>query len=339
MSRRPIAFNNSSKTNNSIKKNKIEVGVASDNYASNPGGLTWYNGPDSTSQYVIYSDTYSLGMTTLANAKPVCWASGDMSDANVLRMVNTLPTRYNQAPFTTVASALAWVASSSVFNMVTGTLDNVVTNGLVVNLNASQKGSYPGSGTNILNLAGDQNGTLVNGPVFNSANNGYLTFDGVDDAIEIYSYPWTYSSVTICAFIKPASDCPSLDNNIVTLENSFEYRYNNSGNGNASVWYASNPWAWYGSGTIPLGEWQMVTFRHDTPNLTGDLWRNGSQIFSQAISGGLSNRTDNIKIMGRYCCAGSPAKGDLGTVLIYNRALTNAEIIQNYNALKSKYGL
>ncbi|MFN6038956.1 MAG: hypothetical protein ACK452_10855, partial [Bacteroidota bacterium] len=92
----------------------------------NPGGLTWYNGPDSTNQYVVYSDTYSLGMTTLANAKPVCWASGDMTDANILRMINTLPTRYNQAPFTTIDSALAWVAASAVFNGVTGVLDNIV---------------------------------------------------------------------------------------------------------------------------------------------------------------------------------------------------------------------
>jgi hypothetical protein len=339
MARRPIAFNNSSKTNNSIKKNSIEIGVASDNYANNPGGLTWFNGPDPTNQYVIYSDTYSLGMSTLANAKPVCWGSGDMTDANVLRMINGLPTRNNQVPFTTLSPALAWVASSSVFNMVNDALGGIVTNGLLINLDASQRGSYPGSGTTFYDFAGTQNGTLINGPVFNTNNNGYLTFDGVDDAIEIYSYPWTHPSITVCAFIRPSTDCPSLDNNIITIENSFEYRYNNLGNGNASVWYASNPWAWYGSGTIPLGQWQMVTFRHNTPNLIGDLWRNDSQIFSQAISGGIASRTADIKIMGRYCCAGSPAKGDLGTILVYNRALSNAEIAQNFNALKSKYGL
>jgi hypothetical protein len=339
MSRRPIAFNNSSKSNNSIKKNKVEIGLATDNYASNPGGLTWFNGPDSTNQYVIYSDTYSLGMTTLANAKPVCWGSGDMSDANILRMINGLPTRNNQAPFTTIASALSWVASSSVFNVVSGALDNIVTNGLVINLDASQKASYPGSGNTWYNLAGSENGTIINGTTYGSSNNGIITFDGVDDAVEIYGYNWSHTQVTVCAFIKPATDCPSGDNNIVTIENSFEYRYNNRGDGTASVWYASNPWAWFGSGTITLGQWQMVTFRHNTTTNIGDIWANGSQIFSQAINGGIATRTDNIKIMGRYCCAGSPAKGDLGAILIYNRPLSNSEIIQNFNALKTKYGL
>lgn len=187
MSRRPIAFNNGVKTSNSIKKNKVDVGIKTDNYSNNPGGLTWFNGPDSTSQYVIYSDTYSLGMTTLANAKPVCWATGDLTDANILKTINGLPTRHNQAPFTTVSSALAWVAASTIFNIVSGTIADIVTDGLVFNLDASQKGSYPGSGVNWYNMNEGVNGVLVNGPVYNENNGGGMSFDGIDDVVNLTS--------------------------------------------------------------------------------------------------------------------------------------------------------
>jgi hypothetical protein len=204
MARRPIAFNNSTKTTNSIKKNTIEIGIASDNYASNPGGLTWFNGADSTTQYVIYSDTFSLGMTTLANAKPVCWASGDLTDANVLRMINGLPTRHNQAPFITIDSALAWVAASSTFNMVSGTLDNIVTNGLVLNLDCSQKNSYPGSGVTWYDLGENGNNiTLTNGPTFDTANGGSIVFDGSNDygKNDVPNLPTGNVTTTICAWI------------------------------------------------------------------------------------------------------------------------------------------
>lgn len=61
----------------------------------------------------------------------------------------------------------------------------IVTNGLVLALDAAKKDSYPGSGTVWRDISGNgNNGTLTNGPTFNSGNGGSIVFDGVDDYVE-----------------------------------------------------------------------------------------------------------------------------------------------------------
>jgi hypothetical protein len=347
MSRRPIAFNNSTKTANSIKKNKVEVGVASDNYASSPGGLTWFNGADSTNQYVIYSDTFSLGITTLANAKPVCWASGDMTDANVLRMINGLPTRNNQAPFTTIASALEFITASAIYNMVSGTLDNIVTDGLLLNLDGSQKGSYPGSGTTWYDLAGGVTSTLYNGSVYNSGNNGVMVFDGVNDYVDSgYDLSWNNTnSVTVDFWVKP-STVSGGNYGIIGKE------------------YPNWEWAFFQySGNLQLVYWNTAgghsndmdfsVYAFPTPNIWYHIvytW-NGS-VSSFYINGTLAgtktsvnptinqNRSNNVMIGGHtYIWADGYWSGSIGAVKFYNKALSGSEITQNYNASKTKYGL
>jgi hypothetical protein len=347
MSRRPIAFNNSSKSANSIKKNKVEIGLASDNYANNPGGLTWFNGPDSTSQYVIYSDTFSLGMTTLANAKPVCWASGDMNDASVLRMINTLPTRYNQTPFTTIASALAWVNASTVFNMVSGTLDNIVTDRLVFNLDASQKGSYTGSDTIWYDLASGSTATLANGAVYNSSNGGIMSFDGVNDYVNSgYDLSWNNSNAISVDFWMSPSRISGGNYGIIGKE------------------YPEWEWAFYqASSNIHLVYWNTSgghtngmdfsayafptanTWYHVVYTWNGSLssfYINGSLVGSKvSVNPTINqNRANNVMIGGHtYVWGDYYWNGKIGAVRFYNKALSSSEITQNFNASKTKYGL
>ena len=58
----------------------------------------------------------------------------------------------------------------------------IVTSGLVLALDAADRNSYPGSGTTWTDLSGNaNNGTLTNGPTFNSANGGSIVFDGTND--------------------------------------------------------------------------------------------------------------------------------------------------------------
>jgi restriction endonuclease S subunit len=57
----------------------------------------------------------------------------------------------------------------------------IVTDGLVFAVDAANYESYPGSGTTWTDLAGTSNGTLTNGPTFNSENGGNIDFDGTDD--------------------------------------------------------------------------------------------------------------------------------------------------------------
>ena len=62
----------------------------------------------------------------------------------------------------------------------------IVSSGLVLHLDAGNASSYPGSGTTWTDLSGSgNNGTLVNGPTYSSANGGSLSFDGVNDYVSV----------------------------------------------------------------------------------------------------------------------------------------------------------
>ena len=290
---------------------------------------------NSTNKWVIISDSNHWKGISNASATPIFFVADGDTESDLIALVNKLRGEKNLSNINSLADATSWVESQNFLMMLDNEFTNgTITDGLLVGFDAS----LGVKGNQIFNTTGDgRNGTLGNGPVVGSNS---IFFDGVDDTIEIFNYPWNYNEVTICAFINPALDCPTADNNIITIENTFEYRYNNVGDGTATMHYASQPWAWYGSGVINLGQWQMLTFRHDTTSMLGEIWSNDNTIFSQNISGNLRHQTDqNMKFMGRYCCSGSPARGDLGVVLVYNRALTDAEITQNYNALRGKYGV
>jgi hypothetical protein len=360
MSRRPIAFNNSTKTANSIKKNNIEVGLSSVDYSTNPGGVTWLNGVDSTNQYVIYSDTFSLGMSTLANSKPVCWATGDFTDANVLRIINGLPTRFNQTPFTTINSALAWVAASTTFNMVGGTLDNIVTNGLVLNLDSSQKNSHPGSGTIWYDLSGNGNdASLLNGLQFNNTNSGEIYMDGGDEYIQVtpssnlQSY-FSNNSFTITLIVKsdnvvyPRSRCPIYVNSTVTGSS---YKGWSAGHGAS----ASSIQIRVGDGTnlsvadiphvVSESTVYLRTFTVDRTN--GALTKyyvNGSYIGQHNatnVTGSIYDGTNTDFVTGLVFgyVWGWRFIGGIYNIMVYNRLLSETEILQNYNTQKTKFGL
>jgi len=71
---------------------------------------------------------------------------------------------------------------------------NIVTDGLVLYLDAANTKSYPGSGTTWTDIAARNNGTLTNGPTFSSANGGLIVFDGIDDYVDCGDNPITKPS-------------------------------------------------------------------------------------------------------------------------------------------------
>lgn len=83
----------------------------------------------------------------------------------------------------------------------------IVQSGLVLNLDAGVSDSYPGSGTTWSDLSGNaNNGTLTNGPTYNSANGGSIVFDGVDDYGNFGTvFGNGFGSITVTSWIKPTT--------------------------------------------------------------------------------------------------------------------------------------
>jgi hypothetical protein len=79
---------------------------------------------------------------------------------------------------------------------------NVTDSGLVLNLDAGNIKSYPGTGTIWFDKSGNaNNGTLINGPTFNTGSLGSIVFDGVDDYVSTNYSGGIFTTLTLSAWI------------------------------------------------------------------------------------------------------------------------------------------
>lgn len=220
---------------------------------------------------------------------------------------------------------------------------NIVTSGLVLYLDAGNTKSYPGLGTTWTDLSGNSiNGTLTNGPAYDSANLGSVSLDGVDDYVDGSSPVTGNTNATMLGFV-----------NVTLNKKGAFFRNGINGNGYAigigSGSFDSNgdniimlfPGSrWMGSSYTWNSGWQMVTMTLDS-NGTPSAYKNDSFIFSSA--GGLAGSAQPYYQIGRNIgdepAGPRAAQCKIGNFMMYNRALTLTEITQNYNALKSRYGL
>jgi hypothetical protein len=147
------------------------------------GNYRWWNGIDVTSsQYLIYSDTFTTSASTAANATPAAWATPDLADQSLLNLINTLPERIGKLPFTYLPVALQWLQSTGRYFLLKDGYENITTNGLILNLDAGWYLSYSGTGTNWKDLSSKSNNmTLVNSPLYKTDNSAYISFDSTDD--------------------------------------------------------------------------------------------------------------------------------------------------------------
>ena len=223
-------------------------------------------------------------------------------------------------------------------------IDQIVTDGLVLNLDAGNSTSYPGTGTTWTDLISSaNNATLANGPTFNSANGGAIVFDGVDDRANI-----TYNATT---FLIGTGDftmnfwynrtVTSLYAEIFTLD-----IYNNPGclvvgpganqqnkveviigqfqSINASVTQSANTW------------YNMTVRR-----LSGQasIFMN-SNILTLGSGGTSASMPSSINSTVNPIIAKSAFNGRVAIVQLYKGiALSNAQILQNFNALRGRFGV
>ena len=227
----------------------------------------------------------------------------------------------------------------------------IVTDGLVFAVDAANKKSYPGSGTTWTDLAGNNNGTLTNGPTFDSGNGGSISFDGTDDyvpfgniGLTLYSINiWCYFNIeitsTISSIFGPFRYNSGLQDGIVLgpgsgyLTNetlSMITRVGTSGTNYSRTAISDN---------IPAG-WNNIVFNWNGSNY--DIYLNGDQksVFSGTSPSGHISLINSAEFaLGEGYSAGQRFSGKISNTFIYSQSLSNTEILQNYNALKGRFGL
>ena len=181
-------------------------------------------------------------------------------------------------------------------------------------------------------------GTAVNGPTYSSANGGSIAFDGVDDYINL---PYTLLSGTGNFTVSIWLKCSSVSNVIGTLfgnypagnlEIFYGSRYIGMWLNNTSTYLGTSPW----NTTLPeftTNYTQIVALRKNTSDtefyIDGVLVKTGS---SSDTIGSVNNFR-----MGTNTSGSEIYTGNIYNVSIYNRALSATEILQNFNATKSRY--
>jgi len=228
----------------------------------------------------------------------------------------------------------------------------IITDGLVLCLDAANKLSYPGSGTVWTDLAGSNNGTLTNGPTFNSANGGSIVFDGVNDYVSIgtLSNLVGLNGVTVDTWFYNYTTLSSYQSIIGQYNGSSGWLIHTSTNTNYKIVVLVGDGSSFGGiNDIPTNAWFNVILSYNG-TLTGDLNRlkmyvNGVYRSFDSYSGGAvpstwpNSTSVNANIGALLPSLGRYFNGLIPSVKIYNRALSAQEVLQNYNALKSRYNL
>jgi hypothetical protein len=215
---------------------------------------------------------------------------------------------------------------------------NIVTNGLVLALDAGNIKSYQSGSTIWYDKSGNGfNGTLTNGPTFNSGSGGSIVFDGVDDFVSLpINSSFNTPSITFELWANLNSTAAR---HILMLNwqgNSFEVNsdrsvamFNYSSGGQLGATSAASIFDW--------GSWTHFLGTYDDSAQTLNTYINGSLVATRASTPSTIYNVSVHKIAGTNYSLG--INGKVSIARHYNKALSSTEVLQNYNATKGRYNL
>ena len=216
----------------------------------------------------------------------------------------------------------------------------IVTDGLVFLVDSSDFASYPRAGSSWFDLSENSNTGTINGSP-SLEGDGSLAFDGSNDYVvhgDDTSIDLT-TAASYCIWLNPSAAVnsrPFCRDDGSSNRNWWFYMYNDgtmwfsvmSGDANKAINHGSS-WS--------VGAWHYYVGTYDSATGT-KLYRNGVQVGSNSWSGTADN--DDVSLaVGAYANGSYKFNGKISAASIYNRALTDVEIIQNFNSKKDIYGL
>lgn len=225
----------------------------------------------------------------------------------------------------------------------------IVTDGLVLHLDAASPKSYVSGGTVWTDLSrSGNNGTLTNGPTFSAANGGSIVFDGVNDYVTLgnnkYQYQDNYTIEAWCRF-------PNLPNNAGGCGARHPIVYNHDYGYNLLVGatgllrfdtyntVSNNAGANSLASVIGQNYFHAVGMKNGT---TISLYLNGVFQNSGTLTTNAVYYINEPFVIGGYgLCGGTRfySTGNIAIIKIYNKALSSSEILQNYKATKARFNL
>ena len=220
----------------------------------------------------------------------------------------------------------------------------IVTDGLVFCVDAGDKMSYPGAGTTWTDLSKNRsNGTLVNGPTFNSSNGGNIVFDGTNDYANLGTasslFPGPSITASLFCWVKPFTT--SSNNVPIGDQYTLGHRlYIGIYSGLWDVGFGDYYWnsGYSGSRATATTNWTLVSLIITAGSAV--LYVNGQETITKTTD--TSVTLGGPFSVGIYFYNGSPdvshqAACNIASTQIYNRALSVNEVLQNYNATRGRF--
>lgn len=349
MARNPITFNDGSPIPNTIQKGNVAIGIGDDFYEPHYSGYKWWTGIDNSNGFIIYSDTYVQGFTSLGEARPTAWITTGTTEAELLQTINRLQEMYGQEKYSTLEDAILWLKGTGRYILVNRIYPSIVTDGLVMNLDSGFLDSYPLVGNTWYDFSNNSNnGTLVNSPTFavDANDGGLLDFNGTDEHVSIDDFSGgALTNFTVSAWFKLDS-IPSSG----VIPQIFTEKYVDTANINFMLGFCAPVWDGkitggffvFGDGfkvptgfTPSVGVWYNATVTYDGSTVI--LYKNGIQ--ESTLSTSVTPLSSGLGYyIGRRWDALETIDGKIPIVKVYNRALSSTEVLKDYNAIAPRFG-
>ena len=318
-------------------------------YISNPGAVTstvntvaYNDGGNSTLNHTL-GNVFSLNAngssTTIVHSNipgerysfelHLQWIAGTITWPSSWTKGDAAPTATGGYVITgiTVDGGISW--KISVLTAPVG----IVQDGLVLHLDAGNYDSYPGSGTTWTDLAGSNDGTLINGPTYSSANGGCIVFDGSNDRLSSVSIPnpngeltcevaMNYDSKGAYHNVFDRVDRPML---WIDPNNKLEVSLSTGSGGITS----SN--AYNGQNIVVTA----VFNSNSSPGIL--LYVNGNLVGTKNTTHVTWSNPSTFTLLNRD--NSETFDGKLFYLRFYTKALTAAEITQNFEATRGRFGI
>lgn len=207
------------------------------------------------------------------------------------------------------------------------------TDGLLLNLDAGSLLSYAGSGNSWFDMSGNYNpGLLVNGPTYSGSGvTGTLVFDGTNDYVtlgkDILSSVYTVSSWFMLgdqAANRMQIIFDSGYSGVLMNKSGGEFYYKNVPSYFLNFSYSFNFNTWYNLTAVNASNKKSI---YINGLLVSSIFDNSS--FEPVNNFVIGSNAGSVEFL----------LGKIAGIIVYNRALTASEIYQNYDALRTRYGL
>lgn len=221
----------------------------------------------------------------------------------------------------------------------------IVTNGLVMHLDAGNASSYPGTGSTWTDLTANGNNlTATNSPTWDSGGWFATGATGYFTRATGIAMPQGNDNYTLQAWVRMSSWTAT--GGIISIGGSGTTNRSNALRTGSAVggggvgrflhyWWANDLEADNNNASLALNTWFMITANFD--GTTRHILANTTQVASDTPGSG-HNVTSNTINVGTGAVL-EPLQGDIAIARVYNRALSASEISQNFDANRARFGL